>query len=152
MVNHSLLVFSIILLAGCASTPTNPNVNNKDVACIETESSNIYNFYVNGGAKVEIKEIDDAESSNSMMSQENRFCFAAGEHKIGVTASTSGESVNEYISYPFEANKKYKLSAKLKGIAFHLSLSDVTNTPEVLMKEFKVKISGAGSSSTPLLT
>ena len=161
--NYSYFTFFVLILAGCASTPsaetsTENNVN-KDLACIETESAGIYDFYANGGAKLEIKEIDDIESTKSMFSsavssvvpKDGSFCFAAGEHKLGFTANTSSESVNEFITYAFEANKKYKLSAQVKGIAFTIKLSDVTNPTEVLLKEFRVKISGSGGSYSPLM-
>jgi hypothetical protein len=142
---HSLLVFSMLMLVGCASTPSSKNVGNKNYACIETESANIYNFYVKGGAKVEIKEIDGAEPDDDIP------CFSPGEHIVGFSASTASESVNEYLSYNFEASKKYKLSAQVKGIAFICTLNDITNTAEVKLKEFKVKISSPGGSSSPLM-
>ena len=55
------------------------------------------------------------------------------------------------MTYLFETNKKYKLSAQVKGIAFTIKLSDVTNPTEVLLKEFRVKISGSGGSCSPLM-
>jgi hypothetical protein len=149
---YLLAAVSIATLVGCASTAANTSRvaktedENKIFACIETESPNIFIFYVNGGAKVVPKKVDNKQPSDSIAFTENRVCFAAGEHKIGITASTSSESVNEYITYQFEAAKKYKITAKVEGITFNLLLSDVTNTPEVLLKEFNVKISGSGGS------
>jgi hypothetical protein len=137
---YPMLAFSMLMLVGCTTTPTDKSIDKKEFACIETETASIYNFYVNGGAKVEIKEVDGAEPNDDTP------CFAPGEHIIGFKASTQSESVNEYLSYNFEASKKYKLSAQVKGIAFICTFSDITNATEVKLTEIKAKISGAGSS------
>ncbi len=162
-INYAFLALLIFGLAGCASTPTSEpgaeNKANKELACIETESAGFYDYYANSGVRLEIKEIDEVESTKSTFSsvvssavpQDGNFCFAAGEHKLGFTATTSGESVNEFMTYAFEANKKYKLSAQVKGIAFNVKLSDVTNPTEVVLKEFRVKISGSGGSYSPIM-
>lgn len=157
--HYLFLTLFFVSLGGCASAPSTDKKVSKNLACIETESAGIYNFYINRGTKVEIKEIDDVESDSdifasavsSVASKESYFCFAAGEHKLGFTAATSSESVNEFMTYAFEADKKYKLSAQVKGIAFNVKLSDVTNPTETVLKEFRVKISGAGEAYVPAL-
>lgn len=161
--NYLFLAFFVFSLAGCASTPrTEPNTENKankELACIETESASFYDYYANGGVRLEIKEIDEIESeggtvskmASSVIPSNGNVCFAAGEHKLGFTATSSGESVNEFITYAFETNKKYKLSALVKGIAFSIKLSDVTSPREIVLKEFRVKISGSGGSYSPLM-
>ena len=139
------LVGILSILSGCATGPTYQNYSKTDAACIDGDVANFIKFFSDGEAHVRIAEVDELQANS------NPVCVPPGEHKVGFTAVNSGRTVNEYITFNFEASKKYKIKANVRGIAFDCTLNDITDGTEKKLSEFRVKISGSSQAYVPII-
>lgn len=132
----------IVSLTGCATSPIYPKYKEKNAACVKGDTANFIKFFSDGEAHVQINEIDGIPTDS-----DDPYCFAPGKHRIGVSAHNNHQSVYDYVDLEFSAGKQYWLHANLRGISFVFQLVDITNQPEIIVADFKLKV---GSSSQPV--
>ena len=140
-----ILVISLAIvtsLAGCATGPVYPKYTAQDAACVKGDIANFIKFFSDGEAHVQIKEIDGIPTGGG-----EPYCFAPGKHRLGVSAHNNYQTAQDYVDLEFDSGKKYWLSANLRGISFVFQLVDITAHPEIIVADFRLKVS---STSQPV--
>lgn len=135
------------ILAGCASGPSFKSAKAPDNACVEGDVANFFKFFTSGEAHVSLREIDGLPTEGNRAS---KFCFAPGQHRLGIRGYNNLESAQDYVDLNFAPGRMYQIKGNLRGISIVFRMYDVTTGEEVPVSEFSIKAGATQNMPIPV--
>nr|WP_028080878.1 hypothetical protein [Solimonas soli] len=136
-----------VVLGACASEPSFKNTKAADNACVEGDVANFFKFFSSGEAHVSIREIDGLPTDGV---HTGKFCFAPGQHRLGIRGYNNLQSAQDYVDLNFSPGRTYQIKGNLRGISIVFRMYDVTAEPEVPVSEFSIKAGVSQSAPIPI--
>ena len=144
-----LILTVVACFAGCATTSSYKNYISQDAACVKGHSAGFIDYVSAKESMVSIEAIDGIPTGGGAIN--GPYCFPPGKHNLKISTSSRATVSNVYLELQFDSAKKYELRSDLRGISFILKLFDITNTPEVMTTEYRVKVTSDQPTTFPII-
>jgi len=144
--NKLLIVLVSTFLAACAGGPKYPTTTASDAACVKGDLANFFGWVSEGEAHVHIKEIDGVPTEGGP----GPFCFAPGNHRLGIRGFNKHQIAQDYIDLTFEARRKYLIRGNLRGMNVYFEFVDITSSEEKVA-DFTMRVNMQGAPASTLI-
>lgn len=139
----------VAFLAGCATTARYQNYLGQDGACVKGHSAGFFDYVSEKESMVSIDAVDGVPTGGGAIY--GPYCFPSGKHSLGISTSSRNTFSKLHLELQFDPGKKYELRSDLRGISFILKFVDISTSPEVMIAEYRVKVSGSEVPSFPII-